>query len=439
MRKALWLLAIVSVIGCSSGKKPDPAASNPKEETANPHVAATSQAGVTAETKPIVEQATQLVQKREFGKAFEQLNAAIKTDAKCAAAYFMRAGILADAGQNIRAVADFNKAIALDSQNPDFYNARGFFYLTRQQYQPAIKDFSATLKLNSIHAQACNNRGVAYVAIGQFKSAIADFTEALKLNPKNFDAFNNRGFAHFQAGDSERALSDFESALQINENCLDAYNNKGLAHFKEGQYDLAAEDFTQAIERDKLNAKYYRSRREAYLKAGKEAEAHADLDKIAWLQELARLHQIVARSPKDPDAWTQRGLQLVKGGEFEAAKNDFQNALKLDAKCAAACLGLAELYNQQGKSNEALAECEKAAKLGANEAAASLRGDIHLKLKQLDQAIAAFEEAQRFDDKVAEAYLLRSQERKGKGQTQEADEDYRQAVALDPSLETSRQ
>lgn len=448
MRKALWLLALVCVIGCSSGKKADPAAAaakgeksdqSSKSEAAGQKVPATSQAGVTAATKPMIEQATQLILKRDFGKAFEQLDAAIKADPKCAAAYFMRAGILADAGLDLRAVADFNKAIGLDPQNPDFYSARGFYYMTRQQYQPAVKDFSVTLKLNPVHTQACNNRGIAYVALGQYKPAIADFREALKQNPQNFDAYNNRGFAYFQSGDIEHALSDYDAALRINENCLDAYNNKGMAHYKAEQYDLAAEDFSQAIQRDKLNAKYYRSRREAYLKAGKDSEARADLDQIAWLQQLARLHQIVSKSPNDPDAWTQRGVQLVKGGEFEAAAKDFQKALKLDPKSAGAYLGLAELDFQQGKTNEALAECDKAAKLGAAEEAASLRGDIYMKLNQLDSAISSFEEAQRFDTKVAEAYLLRSQARKAKGQVQEAEEDYRQALSLDPSVEKSRQ
>lgn len=439
MRKALWLLALVSVIGCSSGKKADTTAADTKDEKANSKVTAAAQSGATPQTNPLIDQARELINGRKYGDAFEKLNAAIKADANCASAYLMRAGVLADAGQNVRAAADFNKAISLDQQNPDYYNARGFFYLTRQQYQPAIKDFSVTLKLNPTHAQACNHRGVAYVALAQYKAAVNDFTRALKITPENFDAYNNRGFAHYQTGDYESAISDFNSALRFNEKCLDAYNNRGLAHFKTEQYDLAIEDFTQAIQLDKLSAKYYRSRREVYLKAGLTAEARADFDKVMWLQELARKHQIVQKSTKDPAAWTQRGLHLVKGGEFETAEKDFQNALKLDPQFAAACLGLAELNFKQGKTKEALAECDKAAKLGAGEEAASLRGDICLKLNQLDSAIAAFEEAQRFDTKVAEAYLLRSQERQSKGQTQQAEEDYRQAVALDPSLEKSRQ
>ena len=69
---------------------------------------------------------------------------------------------------------------------------------------------------------------------------------------------------------------------------------------------------------------------------------------------------------------------------------------------------------------------------------ASIRGDIYLKLNKLDEAIAAYEQAQRFDAKVAEAYLLRSKHRQTKGQAEAAEADFRQAVALDPSLENAR-
>lgn len=477
MRKALWLLALLCVIGCSSGKKTEQAGADSKPEGANPNVNATSTAGVTAETKPMIEQATQLVMKRDFGKAFEQLNAAIKTDPQCAAAYFMRAGIFADATQNTRAVADFNRAIQLDPKNSDFYNARGFFYLTRQQYPQAVNDFTATLKLNNSHAQAANNRGLAYVALGKFKEAIADFTEALKLGPQNYDAYNNRGFAYFQAGDSEKALVDYDAALRINEDYLNAYNNKGLLYFKAEEYKLAAAQFTQAIKRNKLNSKYYRDRRQAYLKAGMEDEARADQAMISWLQELARLNQVAARAPKEPRVWIERGNHLVKGDEFAAAAESFGQALKLDTKSAAAHIGFAQSNLKQGKSEAALAECDKAlkcAKLADDDAdgkvttagefdaadspgavqnvsfersaqnsipaaVASIRGDIYFQQNKLDQAIAAYVEAERFDTQVAEAYLQRSKQRRARGLAEEAEEDFRQAVILNPNIEGGRQ
>ncbi len=438
MRKALWLLAVLSVVGCSSGKKTEQTASPAAAPAAPPSVAQTSMVGVTPETKPLIEQATQLIMKRDFGKAFEQLNAAIKVDAKCSAAFFMRAGIFADAGQNSRSIADFNAAIELEPKNADFLNARGFFYLTRQQYPAAVKDFSAAMKLSPMHAQACNNRGLAQVAQGQFKEAIADFSEALKLGPQNFDAYNNRGFAYFQAGDFEKALTDFNSALRLNPEYLNAYNNRGLLHFKAEKYAEAAAEFTEAIQRDKMNAKYYRHRRDCYLKTGQEEEARADLAKINWLQELARINQIATQTPKEAAIWVQRANHLVAGEEFETAAKDFKTALKLDPKSVAAHLGLAQMHLKQGQADQALAECEIAGKLGAVTEVASIQGDIYLKLNKLDEAIAAYENAQRFDASVAEAYLQRSKLRQSKGQAEAAEQDFRQAVNLDPTLEGAR-
>ena len=431
MRRALWLLAVLCVVGCSSGKKTEQAEATP--------AATPLGAGVTTETKPLIELANQLILKREFAKAFEQLNAALKLDPKCSAAYFMRAGIYADANQDTRALVDFNTAVELEPVNADFHNARGFFLLTRQKYPAAIHDFSNAIRLSPTHSQACNNRGMARVALGQFKEAVADFTEALKLSPRNHDAYNNRGFAYFQAGDSENALLDFNSALRLSPDYLNAFNNKGLLYYKAEKYEAAAAEFTAAIQRDRQNPKYYRQRREAHLKAGQESEARADLVKINWLQDLARLNQIAARSQKDPEVWVQRANHLLDGDEFESAAQDFQYVLKLNPKSAAAHVGLAHLHLKQDHTDQALAECDQAAKLGALSEAASIRGDICLKLDKLDEAIAAYTAAQRFDAQVAGAYLLRSKQREAQGQAQAAAEDYRQAVALDPALEGARQ
>jgi len=437
MRKVVWLLAILSLVGCSSGKKADSTAT---EEGATPNQlpVQTSSAGVTAETKPIIEKATKLVQGGDLGKAFEQLNEAIKQDPKCAAAYFMRAGIFADAGQNQRSVVDFTKAIELDPKNADFRNARGFFLLTRQEMNASLKDFTAAIELNSNHAQSYNNRGLAYVAQGKFKEAVADFTVAIKLGPKNHDALNNRGFAHFQLGNLEPALADFNSAIKLSPNYLNAYNNKGLLFFKEKKYAEAAEQFGEAAKRDRLNVKYYRHRREALLNAGMEAEARADLAKITWLQHLARINQIVKQSQKDPLSWVQRGQHLLEGGETEAANSDFAKALQLDGNCIPALLGRAAVCMKKEEWKKALADCDKAIKVKPQSESLSLRGDILIKLNQLDDAIDSYAQAQCFDAKVAEAYLLRSKKFKAAGDQAKADEDFRQAMSLDPSLETSR-
>jgi Tfp pilus assembly protein PilF len=441
MRKVFWLLALLTFVGCSSGKKTETAAVDEGAATnasGEPGTGKAFGAGVTAQTKPLIENATKLVQAKNFNKAFEQLNEAIKADSKCAAAYFMRAGIFADAGQNQRSLDDFTKALSLDPENADFHNARGFFLLTRQNPNESVKDFTAAMKLDPQHLQSYNNRGLAYVAQGKFKEAAADFTEALKLGPKNHDALNNRGFAYFQLGIYDKALVDFDKALALNPDYLNAYNNKGLLFFKQEQYAEAAEQFTETVKRDRLNAKYYHRRREAYLKAGMDPEARADLAKISWLQSLARINQIVTRTQQDPASWTQRGTHLLEGGEVEAANSDFSHALQLDAKFVPALIGRTNVLIKQASWKQALVECDKAIAQKPQSEALSLRGDILSKLNRLDEAIAAYSEAQCFDAKVAEAYLLRSKRHKASGEEAKAAEDYRQAMSLDPSLESSR-
>jgi tetratricopeptide (TPR) repeat protein len=169
-----------------------------------------------------------------------------------------------------------------------------------------------------------------------------------------------------------------------------------------------------------------------------EQEARADLVKIGWLQSLARINQLLTRTQQDPASWVQRGTHLLEGGEIDAASSDFSKALQLDAKFVPALIGRTNILIKQANWKQALVECDKAIAQKPQSEALSLRGDILSKLNRLDEAIKAYSDAQCFDAKVAEAYLLRSKRHKASGDEAKAADDYRQAMSLDPSLETSR-
>ncbi|MDB5388792.1 MAG: lipoprotein, partial [Planctomycetaceae bacterium] len=155
-------------------------------------------------------------------------------------------------------------------------------------------------------------------------------------------------------------------------------------------------------------------------------------------QDLARINTIVTRTQQDPAVWVLRGNHLYEGGEIEAANADYNRALQLDPKHVPALIGRTNVLIKVSNWKLALVECDKAIALKPQSEALSLRGDILIKLNKLDDAIAAYAEAQCFDAKVAEAYLLRSKQFKAAGDEKKAAEDYRQAMSLDPSLETSR-
>ena len=159
---------------------------------------------------------------------------------------------------------------------------------------------------------------------------------------------------------------------------------------------------------------------------------------INWLTDLARYSALAGQAPKDPARWVQRGNHLIEGSEFAAAKIDFERALKLNPKFTPAHIGQAHLLLQQGQHDAALAECETALKLEATEAGYSMRGDVYLKMGQYDRAIEDFAAAKRYDATVAEAFMLRSKQKREQGQAEQADADMQQAIALDPNLDTSR-
>ena len=65
------------------------------------------------------------------------------------------------------------------------------------------------------------------------------------------------------------------------------------------------------------------------------------------------------------------------------------------------------------------------------------RGELHIDLKQYDEAIADFTIAINLDNKLASAFALRSSAYRETGEEEKAESDFKTAKAIDPEIEIS--
>lgn len=455
MRTTRNLLLLLALTGCGSGKdgavtenaaqpgSPAPAPGAP----GNPAATASAPQGNAAQApaapadgkKKLTPQeglalSRELIAKRDFQNALTVLTQVVRAQPNYVEAYVQRANLLAAANRTTLAIEDLTAAIKFQSDNAKLFNSRGYLHLQLKQYDEALADFERATSLDTSFAQPINNRGLVRISQGDFETALKDFAYALQLDPKYFDALNNRGFVFTKQGKVDEAIAAFTEAVTINPNYVNGWVNRGQAYMQARKYDQAAADFSKLITLQPGNLQFYQLRAEAFRELGKTSEAARDQAHVQWTQTLAQLNRDLAKNPKDADAWVARGRHLLLEDKFSEALADFERALKAKTDHAPALLGRAMVWARQGKEAEALQACTAIIEKSGELEAYSLRGDLLLRGKQFDAAIADFEAAHRFDSQVAEAYMGRAELRKGRGEIQQASADIAQAQSLDPKL-----
>ncbi len=164
-----------------------------------------------------------------------------------------------------RAIQDYNEAIRLSPNYAYTYRNRGLAYNNKGDYDRAIQDFNDVIRLNPTYASAYYCRGNAYIGKEDFDRAIQDFNEAIRLNPTYASAYDGRGNAYDGKDDYDRAIRDYNEAIRLNPNDAHTYNNRGLAYNNKGDYDRAIQDYNEAIRLNPNLALAYEKRGDAYL------------------------------------------------------------------------------------------------------------------------------------------------------------------------------
>lgn len=286
--------------------------------------------------------------------------------------------------REVRRVLDRSR-ILLDPKSADDFVARGSRLAQRYRYVDAISDFTTALKLDPNSAAAYRERGLAFFFKGDHDTAIADFTQALKMNPIDAVALQNRGRIYRRKGQNDQAVEDFTRAIQIDPKYCVAYNNRGVVYLDKGERSRALADFNRSLECDPQNAMSYLNRGDVYHGFGEHDRAireylqavqiHGDamtfarlaracVDKKAY--EDALLYCNNSLKFIDPDyapTYLARGLAYAGRKELDAARADYDQAIKLDPKLASAYFERGALFEELNDGTRAQADYDQAVRL----------------------------------------------------------------------------
>jgi tetratricopeptide (TPR) repeat protein/dienelactone hydrolase len=169
----------------------------------------------------------------------------------------------------------------------------------------------------------------------------------------------------------------------------------------------------------------------------KESEARAK-DLISRSQ----LDQAILRDPQNAGAYLKRAEYYAGKGEYERAKADYDQALRIDPADAKARAGrenvLAALDAatcKKAEGDDAITACDRALERNPDDATAYFnRGLAYHEKREYDRAIANYNEAIRLDPKNSGAYNNRGSAYESKKDDDRSIADYSEAIRLDPKL-----
>jgi tetratricopeptide (TPR) repeat protein len=214
---------------------------------------------------------------------------------KLATIYFWRAVGWNKKGDYTRVIADTTEALRLQPGQVALYNMRGSAYYDKGEYDIAIADFNDALRIGPPNGTIFHNRGNAWRSKAEYARAIADYDEAIRLLPGEAYSYQNRGSAKQALGDLDGALADINEAIRLKPALPSPLINRAVIWRAKNNLDRAVADATEAIR---------------LAKAG------------------APVNVLTPPGSVLISATIQRGLAFEAKGDFEHAKQDFNDTLK---------------------------------------------------------------------------------------------------------------
>jgi tetratricopeptide (TPR) repeat protein len=327
--------------------------------------------------------------------------------------------------------------------------------LTNGQLEEAERDFRRVLAIDPKASAAYANLGVVYMRRKQWAKALEELNKAEPLMPQVAGIRLNIGLAYYRQNEFLQAIAPFESVVRDEPDALQPRYLLGLCYFFAERWADAATTLTPLWTQESGQMAYLYVLSNAAHRAGQKEiddRATAQLIKIGdgsaeyhlfvgkyhlnldqYDMALTEFQAAAAANPNLPFVHFNLGLTYLKKQDFEHARDEFlkdaavepdlaldydelgdvhvlmqhdveaeksyREALDRDARMVNPHLGLAKIYQREGKYSQALDEIDAAAKLDDSRTDIHyMRGQVLVHLGRKDEGKKELEAAVRIDN-----------------------------------------
>ena len=253
------------------------------------------------EMERLEERAMEYLRDRDFPRALETLDRALRHSGDCLRLQMARGDCLAHLGRYVDAAKTASSILQQDQRHVGALFLRGFCLYHKNKAEEALPDLQQVMKESKNHKRAetllhkssqykeKKNGVVKAIKETRLEDAVRLYTEAIAIDPRNkasnLNLLLDRADVYFQLRRLPDCISDCEASLSLEPGCLAALLQRARCHMEVKEWHQAVRIFENMNNRDRQNQQTKKKAGEAALKSGDHEEAFrlfteaADVDK----------------------------------------------------------------------------------------------------------------------------------------------------------------
>lgn len=300
----------------------------------------------------------------------------------------LQAQVYYEAGDTARAIEVWEKAVSYNVKNPRYY---GF----AAEAMEDSKDFQRLYELGDkmVHIKGLDKEPITYVILvsalnhlKRYEEAISYADKGLKLKELNK---NNEAFFHSEKAIALKDLERYDEAINEAMTAARLNGRRGLLVLID-----VADKIDMQVVIDSMEAAFEREPSQMLWPLA-ESDIYARHNR--YVQSLYQLLR-GAKVGDDADAYSEAGEEAVHYlGDPEMGERLYRKALEKDSTNALAWGGLADLYHDMGRYDEALKAIDEALRLDPEQKKMRIpyliRGRVYMSMHNYPRAIEEYSRA----------------------------------------------
>src|ERR1700722_5182830 len=320
----------------------------------------------------------------------------------------------------------FPAAARAQEPNPDQLLSRAIEAQQHGDYQSAIRDYRKLLELRPNTIEAKVNLGAALAHVGDFDGAIAMYRSALpqiseQNNFQKHGVLLNLALAYYKKGDFENAAEQFETLHKASPADVRVAILLGDSDVRLGKPATAVELLEPLEPANAQNLDLEYAYGTALIKVGKRRDGVARIEKVA-------------KAGNSADAYFLAGSTFLDLNEFESARRDLDEALRLDPKLPGIYTLAGTARDKTGDIKAGEVAFREALKINPDDFEANLYlGAILYRERHMDEAKPYLDRALRLNPSSSMARYESAMFESTSGQYETAAQDLEKLVKDDPT------
>ena len=185
---------------------------------------------------------------RQYQKAIDAVNTALKLDEHNAMGYFIKGSVYRESGDTARAITSLQTAVEQDNRFADAYFDLGLLHAARKN-PLAFDYYRSVLEILPGDQKTLYARAHFLQQLGKMDEAVKEYTQISTKDPSCAECFYNLGaIAMDVKQDYTTAIEHFTKAIASDGAYSDAYYFRGQCYVKTGNKESARADFKMCLQ-----------------------------------------------------------------------------------------------------------------------------------------------------------------------------------------------